>query len=167
MIEATRLEDTGRRGQPMEEDDGRAAPDAVSEQEMDDICCNHIHILRQLTCTTWLPRQLLPGASTVGGWDVLKPALLAYQVAADIGKKSWELLSEWNIFEGSLLSSCKKIALLCLLTHLIVTTTTSTKGELLMKDRPDGKKTALMRDHPCFKTTFSETCPFLILFSCT
>ena len=149
MIEATRLEDTGRREQPMEEDDGRAAPDAVSEQEMDDICCNHIHILRQLTCTTWLPRQLLPGASTVGGWDVLKPALLAYQVAADIGKKSWELLSEWNIFDGSLLSSWKKIALPCLLTHLIVTTTTSSKGELRMKEHPDGKKTAFVRDHPC------------------
>ena len=117
MVEATRLEDTGRKEQPMEEDDGRAAPDTISEQEMDEVCCNHLHILRQLTSTTWLPRQFLPRATTVGSWDVLKPALLAYQVAADIGKKSWELLSEWNFFFFfffSFLSSFKK----CIVLHV-------------------------------------------------
>ncbi|XP_070191391.1 midasin-like isoform X1 [Littorina saxatilis] len=94
MIEATRLEDTGRTVQPMEEDDGTTAPDAITEQEMDDVCCNHLHLLLRLTSTQWFARQQLPGATTVGSWDVVKPALLAYQVAADIGRKSWQLLSE-------------------------------------------------------------------------
>nr|KAG5703289.1 hypothetical protein BaRGS_025531 [Batillaria attramentaria] len=36
MVEATRLEDTGRREQPMEEEDEVVAPDTITEEEMDE-----------------------------------------------------------------------------------------------------------------------------------
>ena len=94
MIEATRLEDTGRKEQPMEEEG--AAPDAITEEEMDEVCTSHVHLFHQLTATNWLAMKAQTAAGSLNSWDVLKPFLLAYQVATRIGQNSWELLSEWR-----------------------------------------------------------------------
>ncbi|XP_076466261.1 midasin-like [Babylonia areolata] len=96
MIEATRLEDIGVKEKGAENhDDATAVHDLITEQHMDDICTNHMHLLHQLTSAMWLPRQQLPGVTSVSSWEVLKPALLAYQVAMDVGKKcASDVLSE-------------------------------------------------------------------------
>lgn len=91
MIEAARLEDTGTREQPMDKGDGVQSSEEISEHEMDEICCCHIYLMHHLTFAGWLSKQHIPKG--LENMDILRPTLLAYQVALDLGKTLWELLS--------------------------------------------------------------------------
>jgi hypothetical protein len=93
MIEAKRLEDTGKREQPK----SSTVPslDVISEQEVDEVCTSHVRMLQQLTHADWLPRPPSSWTPSQACWDILKPVLLAYQVATTVGRQALDLFSKF------------------------------------------------------------------------
>lgn len=96
MIEATRLEDTGkRREQPMDEDEKKMEfALAISEHEMYELCQSHVQMMLALTSCAWKSQKTTTNVD-VDSWDILRPMLMMYQMTSDIVKASWEVLGEY------------------------------------------------------------------------